>query len=409
MIRLREFLGSTESYQITWRNIEEYGSYLVALGEYQVAGRFFEAMRKMTGKTDVIEAPLISEFQLLLDTGRVQEVLEILQTLTRENPRRWGCLQIQILAENDDLSSALDLALRLGQSHPDEFLFWDWVFKINLQNGNGLLARDLFMKHEHPAWQSVSYDYTRMVQTLKAVSRIADYGSAQKNQNDFVGLMNLLCQGDGLRHNFWFYDGASLMDTCPIKKNSPVERLDFNKIELESMLEILDEIEFESVIDIGGADGYFSYAFAKVGKTVTYVERDPLYFVRAREIFKFFKVDRRVEMRLLPMSAWSLSGQKPYDLCLALGLIYHISNCFKGLYDLARHSENLIIETSDQAEVDWSPRQAVMFEDGDPFSCTWLEKELGNIGYRVSESQSWSEYAREFNKSRTRRLFLAAS
>jgi len=408
MLRFTEFLGVDEVSTASWRNIEEYGHYLVSLGYLDIAKKFFEVMRDKTGRADKVAFPLVSEIRRLLEEKRVSDARVELEHLTAHNQQKWGPWKIEILAQIGELEEALQVAYELGRQNPHCFPIWNWIFKIYIQNGLYEKAVDTFQKNETDHWRESTYDYWRMVQALKAGVRVsANYADSMESA-DFLELMNALCQGDGLRHNYWLDEEIDLMSFCPVKENSPVEQRDFNSVEFNAISVISSGKNVNTVVDIGGADGYFSYKFASEGKSVLYIERDPLYFVRASVLFRYFHVDENIEKRLIPMSTWSLDREKSFDLCLALGLIYHIDNCFSGLCELLKFSNNLVIETSDKSNEKWTPKQAINFKDGDEFSCQWLIDQLINWNFDILESINWRNYADKYNKSRTRRLFLAS-
>jgi 2-polyprenyl-3-methyl-5-hydroxy-6-metoxy-1,4-benzoquinol methylase len=84
------------------------------------------------------------------------------------------------------------------------------------------------------------------------------------------------------------------------------------------------------VVDIGSAEGYFSFAAAKLGGWVTAIQ-PPHYFVgRFAALSEYFGLSDRVEMITGYYPAVGRSAVLKADIVLCLGLIYHLDNLIDG-------------------------------------------------------------------------------
>lgn len=229
-------------------------------------------------------------------------------------------------------------------------------------------------------------------------------GADLRDPEVFRELCRRLGDIDGFRHNFRLPDGSTLMETVAVKTNSPVEALDFNFVEWDEIKTFVGSMDGKRVLDVGGADGFFSIEAAKDGAEVTYLDPDHLFLQRAKLFAHHFGVEDKIEFKrgLLQRSFLHLNGR--YDLVLALGLIYHLDNLALGLRTLMELSDTLVIETA-TGDVSWTEdRQAVLFQDHDPLDFDWVVGFFKRHGYGYVESTEWAEYVNRYPKSAGRRL-----
>lgn len=361
------------------------------------------AHRATTNPTDLLD----QEVALLLDAGDVDAALDCLDAAMAQI-RADSSLQVtitlkqvEILLLADRRDEALDVLRDLAKTG-----------KIPVAQTHHVIAFLLDLeKFETAARLGANPRVTagaglepRLGMVLEHRRILAELGGAFPDEATFEATLARFGQIDGFYHNFRLRSGRTLFDVAPIKMNSPVETHDFTFREWDLICQLPIEFAGKRVLDVGGADGFFSIESARAGAAVTYLAPDPLFLQRAKLFAHHFGVEDKIEFKrgLLQHSFLHLNGR--YDLVLALGLIYHLDNLALGLRTLMELSDTLVIETA-TGDVSWTEdRQAVLFKDHDPLDFDWVVGFFERHGYGYVESTEWAEYVNRYPKSAGRRL-----
>jgi len=216
----------------------------------------------------------------------------------------------------------------------------------------------------------------------------------------------LLSYGKPYRHNIALADGISTFDVGGIMENSPVEDPSFNIYLGDLIFGRLGDIDGQTAVDIGGADGYFAIRAAQAGAAVTYMEPDPLFGIRARAFAEMAGVGDRVRIVRQYLRLQHRKLLESTDICLSLGLVYHFNNVIQNLKYLMPGPRIHVIEVDGKSDLQWSDADAIAHQDGEPISLPWLKDHLRKLGFEIEEISEWAEFAARYPKSRGRELWI---
>jgi len=135
----------------------------------------------------------------------------------------------------------------------------------------------------------------------------------------------------GYYHNIKLSDRYSTDSIGGVKHNRPSNAPGYFDVLWDCILKGLGrDLVGLQVVDIGSAEGYFSFAAAKLGGWVTAIQ-PPHYFVgRFAALSEYFGLSDRVEMITGYYPAVGRSAVLKADIVLCLGLIYHLDNLIDG-------------------------------------------------------------------------------
>ena len=361
------------------------------------------AHRATTNPTDLLD----QEVALLLDAGDVDAALACLDAAIAQ-VRAESALQatitlkrVEILLLADRRDEALDVLRGLAKTGTIPVTQTRHVIAFLLDLEKFEAADRLGANPRVTAGPGLD---PRLSMVLEHRRILAELGGEFPDEAIFEATLAKFGQLDGFYNNFRLRSGRTLFDVAPIKTNSPIETHDFTFREWDLICQLPIEFAGKRVLDVGGADGFFSIESARAGAVVTYLAPDPLFLLRARLFARYFDVEDKIEFKrgLLQRSFRHLNGR--FDLVLALGLIYHLDNLALGLRALMELSDTVVIETA-TGDVSWTDdRQAILFQDHDPLDFDWVVGFFERHGYDHVESTAWADYVNKYAKSAGRRL-----
>lgn len=254
----------------------------------------------------------------------------------------------------------------------------------------------------------------RMRDLRATLGRLAacDTAIAEPVPDDAAGvdrMLNLLCGPGGWRHNMPLLDGRWSFDVGHVKENSPVTGFDHNTAQLDLVRPFLPPFENSTIVDIGPADGYFGLTAAREGAAQVYmIEPDPLFCQRVRFFAKYYGVDERVHVANNFLVGRYAEILRRSDLCIALGLLYHMWPLRGSLDLLLQTRGTLLLEyvTEDRDMVDPDAPDSD-WRAGCAVPDRWLQRYLSEQGWDVREFPEWEErVARERPSTSARKMIV---
>jgi|OM-RGC.v1.000807928 tetratricopeptide (TPR) repeat protein len=218
-------------------------------------------------------------------------------------------------------------------------------------------------------------------------------------------VFSAMCSSKGFYHNYQLHDGAMLLDRYGKMTNSPRADRPFNFVEWDIIKRHVIDSGVGHIADVGSADGYFSVQCALLGCQVDAYEPSEMFHARTQLFAAYHGVADRVTALNSTFAPHTWRRER-YDLILALGVIYHFNSLTRGLRDLTRASNRLIIETTGGDVPGFNDHAATKFRDHQQLSLTWLISFLERQGFDVHYVDEWRDYIRETKVTPERHMLV---
>mgnify|MGYP001333366957 CR=1 FL=1 len=243
---------------------------------------------------------------------------------------------------------------------------------------------------------------------------IAEFWRDRVNLKKFhqtLTMASMLSITKGFYHNFPIGEQFSTFDIGGIVDNSPAIRNDFNSYLSELVFSRIFIQNETKVLDIGGADGYFTIEAARRGAQVKMIEPGGFFCGRAQILAKISEVEHNVCVQKAFLNPSHRNDLKNSDIIFALGLIYHFENFVEDI-DLIIQSQSVIVfETVGSLDTIWNEEEAWNYKVGKTISLRWVCDRLIESGYEIEFVPEWNRYCAKYSKNRnfnsTRQLLIA--
>jgi hypothetical protein len=230
---------------------------------------------------------------------------------------------------------------------------------------------------------------------------------------------------NGFYHNVVISKHFKLYDIGGLRWNCPIREPGMSQIFVSVLEKYLDEFNFtdQSIVDIGPAEGYFSFFAARNGAQVTAIEgsRDNLFKERLHLLRDYFRLNDKITVIEGSFPEVGREEIMAADIIMCLGLLYHLEDVTPGLSFLVESGADIIIEClffKDQFYIPENLNEKghikifnpETHQDNEPLCTQWFVDFLRSHGYDVIWMPEWQKYVEQpnlLNHEQTRKALIA--
>ena len=246
------------------------------------------------------------------------------------------------------------------------------------------------------------------------VEHIARYFKKNKFESEkhyILCMIHILSYNKGYYHNIHVNEIFSTFDIGGIIESSPNARDDSNQYLAQLIFSRITISPGSRVVDIGGADGYFSVEAARRGASVQMIEPAGFFGERAKFFSKLFNVEDRLCVQKSMLNPTHHDVLKRSDTILALGVIYHLEDLVEDLDLILDSKSTIVFESIGSLDIDWSDEQAWRYKQSENLSLPWVWQRTKGSGYEIEFVPEWNRYCAAHawgpDTNKSRQLWIA--